>query len=116
MDGRIQRPLLDSIARTFGHAWVDSITIPGANKVLAEQAPATTIASTLEQIEISRVKHHSNLLFVSGHHDCAANPLAKEPQVDQLKAAIAFLRHEVAEMEVLGLWIDADWAVHRLSL
>ena len=116
MDGRIQAPLLQYIARCFGYAWVDSITIPGANKVLADQDPAPTITSILERIAISRSKHGSSLLFVSGHADCAANPVAKEPQLDHIKAAITFLDREVPEMTKIGLWIDDNWTVHRLSL
>ncbi|MFO7718112.1 MAG: carbonic anhydrase [Thermodesulfobacteriota bacterium] len=114
MDGRVQRPLFDYIARVFGHAWVDSITIPGANKVLAEQAPAQAINATLEQIAISRSKHGSELLFISGHHDCAANPIGKEPQIEQIKSALSFLQTQVPEMNSIGLWIDDNWVVHRL--
>jgi hypothetical protein len=74
MDGRVQIPVTDYLKFNFGAEYVDMITEPGPNKILAENNDKIRLASIKERVAISVERHHSNLIALVGHHDCAGNP------------------------------------------
>ena len=115
MDGRVQEPIIRFAKDKFGVDYIDSITEPGPNKVLAEQKNSSIIHSILDRLNISVNHHHSKLLFISGHHDCAANQADKETQIKQVKASISFISSKYSDIEIIGLWIDDHWNVNVVA-
>ena len=74
MDGRVQEPVIAWLKEYFGVAFVDSVTEPGPNGILAAGEGAAVIASIEARVRISVEKHGSVGIAVVGHHDCAGNP------------------------------------------
>ncbi len=115
MDGRVQLPVISYLKKRFGAEYVDSITEPGPNRILAEQQDETLIASILNRLEISVNKHQSVGIAVTGHHDCAGNPTSEAIQKRQIQDAVRFLRQTYPNIEIIGLWIDEHWQVNEID-
>jgi len=114
MDGRVQLPVITYLMDLFGVDYVDSVTEPGPIRILAEQTNSNTVQSIIDRIRISTEKHGSKTIAVVGHHDCAGNPMPKEVQLEQISKAIDCLSREFPNAEIIGLWVDEEWKVHRL--
>jgi carbonic anhydrase len=115
MDGRVQQPASDWIKKKFGLDYVDTITEPGPNKILAENQDSTFVGSIRRRADISVNKHGSKVIAVLGHHDCAGNPVDKETQIRQIKAAMKTVSTWGFDVQVIGLWIDENWKVSEVK-
>lgn len=115
MDGRVQLPIIEYIRNKYGVDHVDIITEPGPNKMLAENKDAERISAIKQRVDISVNKHNSKLIAISGHHDCAGNPLDKEAQVKHIKEAIKLIDSWGYKVKTIGLWIDENWEVGIVS-
>lgn len=116
MDGRTQLPVNQYLVRRFGAEFVDTVTEPGPNRVLAEREIDRTVAGVIARVDISVGRHGSKGIAVVGHHDCAGNPADETAQADHTRRAVAFLRRKYPDVEVIGLWVDSDWVVHELPV
>jgi len=116
MDGRVQRPVLDYLTDRFGVEFIDAITEPGINGVLARRGDAPTVDSILRKITLSIEKHQTAGIAVAGHYDCAGNPGDKEHQNRDTAEAVRFLREHFPDTSIIGLWIDELWACHDLEI
>ncbi|HIG99321.1 MAG TPA: hypothetical protein HA258_01960 [Thermoplasmata archaeon] len=114
MDGRVQIPVIDWMKKHFTADFVDMITEPGPNKILAENIERTVIESLKKRVEISVVKHASIQIAVVGHFDCAGNPVDEENQLQQLKDATLTIQSWGFKIPVIGLWVDDQWTVHKI--
>jgi carbonic anhydrase len=115
MDGRVQEPISRYLKEKFRIDFIDTITEPGPNKILAENSPVVKIESIRQRIEISLNKHKSNLIAVSGHYDCAGNPTTMENQLGQIRTAIEHLSKWYPSVKIIGLWIDDNWKVQEVN-
>lgn len=113
IDGRIQLPLHKFIQKNYEVHYIDTITEPGINKILAEGENIVTINSLYHKILLSLKTHQSKLVTITGHYDCAANPVAKELHIAQVLQAIANLQawNLPGTPKIIGLWVDHDWQV-----
>ncbi len=116
MDGRIQRPINDYLREHYNTKFVDTVTEPGPIKCLSEPSLTPQIQSIMDRVEISLKHHGSDLIAVSGHHDCAGNPVEKEIQIDQVRKAIQFLDEKYPEVKKIGLWVNEDWQIESIDL
>ncbi len=114
MDGRVQLPIIKYLQNKFNVQFVDVITEPGPNLILAEQINKQLLQSILDRLNISIEKHHSVGLAIVGHHDCAGNPSSNKEQVIHIKKAVKFLRQLYGEIEIIGLWVDKNWNVNEI--
>jgi len=114
MDGRTQLPVNEFMRRRFGATFVDTITEPGPICILAGQEDARLVESVFHRIDISVEKHGSRAIGVVGHHDCAGNPVDKTTQLDQLRRSMEMLQGRYPEVEIVGLWVDDQWAVEEV--
>ena len=112
MDGRIQEPIIQYLKNNYGITYIDTITEAGPNKILAEHKNDTLLQSIFSRIEISINKHGSKLIAISGHYDCAGNPISEENQRKQIRASIRYLKNKYPETTVIGLWINQDWTIN----
>lgn len=114
MDGRTQLPVIRHLQQRFAVEHVDSITEAGPNLILAEQKNSHAIQSILDRISIS-IEHHASVgIAVVGHHGCAGNPAPRDEQLVHIQKAIEFLSRELEGIEMIGLWVDAEWQVHEV--
>ncbi len=114
MDGRVQEPILAWLKREFNVDYVDVITEPGPNKILANLAPPELLESVHTRVGISVQKHGSSVIAVSGHHDCAGNPVDKARQREQIEQSANYLAGKYPNVVIVKLWVNENWQVERL--
>ncbi|MDH3277376.1 MAG: hypothetical protein OEL77_00090 [Nitrosopumilus sp.] len=112
MDGRIQIPLNDWIKKKYNVDYVDTITEPGVEKKITGNIDLEQIKS---KTEISIYKHKSETIIVSGHHDCAGNPVSKEEHVVQIRNSIKIIESWNYPVKVIGAWINDQWQVEQIQ-
>ncbi len=115
MDGRTQIPVIEFLKKRFKVKYVDMISEPGPNRILAEQKNSSVIASIFSRIKISIERHGSVGIAVVGHYDCAGNPADKQVQYEHTKTAIDVIRKHYDKIPVIGLWVDKNWKVREVS-
>ena len=114
MDGRIQEPLIAYLKTRYRKKYVDTITEAAPNRILAENKEKGLVESIFNRIEVS-VKHHkSDLIAISGHHDCAGNPVSKEIQLDHIRRARDVIGKRCPDIRIVQLWINSQWEVEEI--
>jgi carbonic anhydrase len=111
MDGRIQIPLTNWIKENFSVDYVDTITEPGIDKQVADN---TDLESIKTKVGISINKHESKLIVVSGHYDCAGNPVSNEEHITQIKKGIEVISSWNLGVKVVGVWVDDTWKINTV--
>lgn len=111
MDGRIQESLHKFIKEKYNIRYVDTITEAGPCKILPQNSDQFLIESLKDRIAISLNQHGSKIIFISGHHDCAGNPVAKDVQLSQIAESAAALRAMYPGVRIVELYVDENWAV-----
>lgn len=111
MDGRIQIPLMEWIKENYSIDYVDTITEPGVDKKLAEE---TDLNSIKAKVGISIGAHKSNLVVISGHYDCAGNPVSDEEHISHIKKGVEHISSWNLGVKVLGVWVDSDWKINPI--
>ena len=113
MDGRTQEPIISWAKKTFEVDYVDTVTEPGPDKILAE-GPDTLVESIKNRVIISVNKHGSQNVIMVSHHDCAGNSVSKKEHLDQLKKSVDVISSWELEVKIIGVWIGEDWKVNKL--
>ena len=108
MDGRIQLPLAKWIKENYSVDYVDAITEPGVDKKIAENLELESIKT---KIGISINAHKSKLIVVSGHHDCAGNPVSEDEHISQIKKGVDVISSWNLDAKVIGVWVDGSWNI-----
>ena len=111
MDGRVQLPVIDYLKERFNVDYVDVVSEPGPNGILAMQSKPNLVESIFERVNISIRNHGSVGIAIVGHHDCAGNPAGKEEQFAHIRDAIRFVHTKFDQIEIIGLWVDENWEV-----
>ncbi|GCD10485.1 carbonic anhydrase [Clostridium tagluense] len=115
IDGRTQIPVIKWLKENFGVYYVDLITEPGMDKVLAE-GQWDEIERLREKAIISIEAHNSNVIAVVGHYDCAANPVSDLKHFRDIVASTYTVVSWGLPVKVVGLWVDDFWRVHVVSI
>jgi hypothetical protein len=115
MDGRVQMPVIEWLKKEYKIDYVDMITEPGPNRILAENKNGPIIDSIKKRIDISVNRHGSKLIAITGHYDCAGNPSDKQPQLKHLSEAIKVIKSWAYPVSIVCLWIDENWIVHKTN-
>ena len=129
MDGRTQIPVIEWVKKEFHVDYVDTITEPGIDAVLAsgneggeksvDEWQGILRDSVRRRIGISTGKHLSKAIVIVGHDGCAGNPVDKEQHLVHIRSAVDLVKSWVAsEITVLGLWCATDdsgnWQVTKI--
>lgn len=109
MDGRVQDAVKNYMQKNYGVDYVDMVTEPGPNKILAENSDKQVVENIKKRVEISVGHHGSKAIAIVGHFGCAGNPAEKEQQIAHLKAAEKTVKEFGFEAEIVLLWVDGDW-------
>ena len=115
IDGRTQMPVIEWMSKEYGVNYVDMITEPGPNKILAENKDNLIIDSIRKKINISVNKDTSKIIAIIGHYDCAGNPVEKDTQLKQIVSAIKTVKSWNLGISVIGLWLDESWQVCKIE-
>lgn len=108
IDGRVQLPVIEYLQKRFKVSYVDSITEPGPNLILAEQVNKNIVRSIFNRICISIEKHNSIGIAVVGHYDCAGNPAPRDKQDIHTIKAMQTIKYKFKDVEIIGLWVDEN--------
>ena len=115
MDGRVQLPVTDWMKKNFHLDYVDMITEPGPDKILAE-GKSTAVEGIKARATISAKAHGSKIIVIAGHDDCAGNPVEKEKHLSQIKDSIKAVRSwNLGFDKVIGVFVNNKWEVEVLS-
>ena len=115
MDGRVQAPVTAYLKKKYGVDYVDMITEPGSDGILAANKDKAIIESIKKKVGISTGRHGSKYISVAGHHDCAGNPVDKDTHLANIRSAIKTLKSWGVKAEVIGLWVDDRWKVSEVK-
>ena len=111
MDGRTQIPVIEWVKKHCGVDYVDMVTEPGVDAILAENKDLQTIQRIKEKVTISIAKHNSSFIVVVGHHDCAGNPVDVQTHLAQIHSAIRNIASWGFNVQVFGIWVGEHWSV-----
>jgi phosphoserine phosphatase len=114
IDGRVQEPVSEYLKKHYHADFVDDITHPGTDKffVLETQRYLDEIK---RELAVSVNAHGSKVVAITGHHECAANPVSKEEHLQELKKAVEVIKAwNLLLNEVIGLYVNENWKVERI--
>lgn len=109
MDGRVQDAVKNYMKKEYGVDWIDMITEPGPDKILAEHTDTPVIEDLKKRIDISVNKHGSKVVAIAGHFGCAGNPVDREKHESDLREAKKVVESFGFNIEVVLLWVDDGW-------
>lgn len=112
MDGRIQVPIIEWIKANYEVDYVDTITEPGVDKKISDPSVFESIKT---KAGISINAHKSSMIFVSGHYDCAGNPVSDEAHKSDIRKGVEMIRKWNSEIPVFGLWVNGNWTVEKVE-
>ena len=112
MDGRIQLPIIHWLKEKYNISYVDTITDYGVNKLFSD---TIKIQETKSNVLFSVNTNGSKLIIISGHHDCAGNPVSKEKHITQIKNAVQTIQSWNISAKVIGVWINQDWELEIIQ-
>lgn len=113
MDGRVQIPVIHWIKQQFKVEYVDMITEPGMDGLVADQQ--YSLEKLIQKIKISLEKNKASLICVAGHHDCKGNPGSESAHREQILLSVERLKKEFLNTEIIGIWINEKWQGERIS-
>ncbi len=111
IDGRVQQPVTEYLKWRLGVAYIDLITQPGPDVVLAQMIDYEAIRSIKKRVGVSIQQHGSQHIAVIGHHDCRGNPVDAGTHHSHIQSAIQSVRIWYRDVEVFGLRINESWDV-----
>jgi hypothetical protein len=114
MDGRTQLPVIEYLKKRYKADYVDTITEPGPNGILASNKDHATVESIKRRVAISTGKHGSKHIAVVGHHDCAGNPVDKDTHIMHIRNAMKTVKSWGFNAEIIGLWVDENWEISEV--
>jgi len=114
IDGRAQRPVAEWVAANGAVTYVDMVTEPGADGVLA-QGPSERLAQMRQAVAISVNAHHSQILAIAGHFGCAAHAVSDEDHKASIRTAAALITEWGLPVRVVGLWVNENWQVEVIT-
>jgi len=115
MDGRVQLPVRDFLKKKYKVDYVDMVTEPGPDGILAANQDKLALESIKRRVDISTGKHGSKHIAIVGHHDCVGNPVDKETHLAHIRGAIKAVELWGFNAEVIGLWVDDKWKVSEVK-
>jgi hypothetical protein len=116
MDGRVQLPVIEWLKSQYGVDYVDVITEPGPNKILA-CGPSSRTDAIRDRMLISVKVHGSRVVALAAHADCAGNPAPKEESLRQLQEGMKVIQSWDLPVTIIGLWVDStDWLVEQVAV
>lgn len=115
MDGRTQLPVINWMKKKYKVGFVDMVTEAGMDKIVAMNAPPAIINSIKKRAMLSTERHHSHIIAIVGHAECAGNPVTEKQHRAHIRSAMRKIRSWGYARRVVGLWVDETWRVHEVT-
>ena len=116
MDGRTQLPVINWMKKQYGFDYIDMITEPGPDGILANRVPGLT-ESIKVRVQISVEKHGSDTVVLVAHADCAGNPVSRDEHLGHLRRGMELIRSWELPVDIVGIWIDdINWEVDVVAV
>ena len=112
MDGRIQLPLIKWIKENYSVDFVDTVTEPGVDKIISDNQ---NLESIKKKVGISINAHKSKLIVVSGHYDCAGNPVSGDEHIDHIKKSMDVVKSWNEDVTIVGVWVNNKWEIETIE-
>lgn len=109
MDGRVQDAVKNYMKDNYHVDYVDMVTEPGPNKILADSTDALLTENIKKRVEISVHHHGSKVVAIVGHFGCAGNPAEKNVQEEHLIKAKQKVESFGLGAKVILLWVEKDF-------
>lgn len=109
MDGRVQDAVKNYMKKAYGVDYVDMVTEPGPNKILADNLDMALVENIKKRVKISVHHHGAKVVAIVGHAGCAGNSTEKEEQIRHLKKAREVFAPQCPDAEVILLWVGEDF-------
>lgn len=106
MDGRIQAHIRDWAQRQFGTDYVDMVTVPGPDQVLARDAERRL--GLARDVALSRDAHGSRQVVVASHSDCAGSAVTDKEHQQMVRDGVRWLADQLPNMTVVDIHVDVD--------
>lgn len=113
IDGRVHDALVHWLKQKYLLDYVDLVTEPGIDRVLASGSPEA-VARLRSEVQLSLERHGSTVIAVAAHYDCASNPGTREEHAAQLSRALEVVRSWGLSASVEGLWLNERWEVEAV--
>lgn len=114
IDGRVQEPVTTWVKEKFHVDYVDSITEPGADKVLSS-GEENKISEFKKKVEVSVKAHGSHVVVCACHFDCAGNPVSMEEHKIEIKRVAEVVKSWNLPVQVVPLWVNQSWQVEMVQ-
>lgn len=122
IDGRTES-LSDYVKQTYGLRWVDRINRPGMDALLGTRTPWWNLLRRISiwlvkrELFISVHHHGSRIIPVSGHLECAGNPVSEEEHRTHIKRACEVVRgwNLPSDVKVVGLLVHNKTGVWKVE-
>lgn len=109
IDGRVQLPVINWILENYDVKYVDMITAPGMDGILADKN--NNVKDIFEKLTFSNEGHSTELIFIVGHHDCLANHVEDETHNKQVIDSVKRIKKLYSTCDAIGLWVDSEFDV-----
>lgn len=121
MDGRSECAVAKWGREKFGVQYVDAVTEAGTVGLLIGESVDQLLESVQKKILISIEKHRSKGIIVSGHQECAGNPVPDEVQKDEIRNVVSMFQDLFNfSLPIIGVFVrrsDQDpslWVVEEI--
>ena len=107
MDGRSQEPVCFFGRKKFGAVYPDTITEAGLVGLLSRNDVDERLLESLrKKLLISLEKHHSKGVVISGHQECAGNPVDDERQKEDIRKSVQVIKSLINSLApVIGVFV-----------
>ena len=115
IDGRTQEPVINFMKKKYDIDGVDMVTFPGADGIFSVRENLDKIEIIRRSVSISIEKHHSRVIAIVGHFDCAGNPGDKEHHYAHIRKAL----HEVSswnfDAQIAGYYVNDKLQIEEVT-
>ena len=115
IDGRTQEPVIYFMKQKYNIDGVDMVTFPGADGIFSVSENLDKIEIIRRSVSISIEKHHSRIIAIVGHFDCAGNPGDKEHHYAHIRKAL----HEVSswnfDAQIAGYYVNDKLQIEEVT-
>jgi hypothetical protein len=115
IDGRTQEPVINFMKKKYDIDGVDMVTFPGADGIFSVRENLDKIEIIRRSVSISIEKHHSRIIAIVGHFDCAGNPGDKEHHYAHIRKAL----HEVSswnfDAQIAGYYVNDKLQIEEVT-
>jgi len=115
IDGRTQEPVISFMKQKYDIDGVDMVTFPGVDGIISSRENLDEIELLRRAVSISIEKHHSHIIAVIGHFDCAGNPGDKEHHYAHIRMGVRKVLSWNFDAQVAGYYVNDKQQIEEVK-